>query len=198
MHPSATRLPRTRLVLAWLAAVAISSAPVAHGAVTSYHANLDGPSESPPVASPGIGTGQVDVDPVAHTMRVRANFTGLIGTTTASHIHGPTAVAGSGTASVMTTTPSFVGFPLGVTFGTCDFTMDMTLASSYRPGFLSGFGGDTALAEAALFQAIADGKAYLNIHTTFAGGGEIRGFLQVFDPVPVDRTSWGRVKKLYR
>lgn len=198
MNSVATRSSRPRLVLAILAALAIGIGSAAQAAVLSYHADLDGPSESPPVASPGIGTAQVDVDNVAHTMRLRTNFTGLIGTTTASHIHGPTAVAGAGTASVATTTPSLVGFPLGVTSGSCDITLDMTLASSYRAGFITANGGTPATAEVALFQAIADGKAYLNIHSTFAPGGEIRGFLLLFNPTPTHATTWGRVKSLYK
>lgn len=197
MHTATTRWTRQLLALA-VVALAMGTAPVAHSAVTSYIAFLDGPSESPPVASLGFGTGQVDVDPVAHTMRVICSFAGLTGTTTASHIHAPTAVANAGTASVATTTPSFVGFPLGVTSGGMDITLDMTQASSYRAGFITSSGGTTALAEAALFQHIADGKAYLNIHTTFASGGEIRGFLSTFDPTPTNPSTWGRVKSLYR
>src|SRR5436190_22922131 len=83
----------------------------------SYFAVLDGPSESPPNISPGFGTSEVDIDTAAHTMRVRTSFTGLVGTTTASHIHAATTVAGTGTAGVATTTPTFAGFPLGVTSG---------------------------------------------------------------------------------
>jgi hypothetical protein len=179
-----------------LLAVGISAA--AHAAVVPYSAILDGPSESPPNASPGTGIGNVDIDAVAHTMRVRANFGGLLGTVTASHIHGPTAVAGTGTAGVATTTPTFPGFPSGVTGGAYDMTFDMTQASSYNPSFITANGGTTASAEAALFQAITDGKAYLNIHSTSFGGGEIRGFLVPGGPTPTNASSWGRVKALYR
>src|SRR4029077_13146149 len=40
-----------------------------------------------------------------------------------------------------------------------------------------------SLASNALFAALAQGRAYFNIHTTAFGGGEIRGFL-----VPVARS----------
>jgi CHRD domain/PEP-CTERM motif len=53
----------------------------------------------------------------------------------------------------------------------------MTLASSYRAGWITDSGGTTALAEAALFSGITAGRAYLNIHTSNFPGGEIRGFL---------------------
>lgn len=172
-------------------------AATAHAAAVSYVATLNGPNESPPNASPAVGFGQVDIDATAHTMRVQANFSGLLGTTTASHIHGPTAVAGTGTAGVATVTPTFTGFPGGVTSGTYDHTFDMTLTTSYNAPFLAANGGTAAGAEAALFAAIAAGKAYLNIHTQVFTGGEIRGFLTPA-ATPNQATSWGRVKRLYR
>lgn len=153
-----------------------------------YTAELSGPAESPPNASPGTGTATVIFNEAAHTMEVLASFAGLLGTTTASHIHAATALSGAGTAGVATTTPTFTGFPLGVTSGTYDHTFDMTLASSYNPAFVTANGGTTASAELALLTAAADGKAYLNIHTTFAPGGEIRGFLIPAAAVPEPAT----------
>ncbi|MFN0012220.1 MAG: CHRD domain-containing protein [Phycisphaerales bacterium] len=161
------------------AIIACAAASAAHAAVVSYQAVLSGPAESPPNASPATGFSIVDVDSIAHTMRVRVDFTGLLAGNTACHIHGPTAVAGEGTASVATTTPTFVGFPTGATSGTFDLTLDMTLASSYRAGFITANGGTTALAEAVLFQSMADGKAYVNVHSSVFPGGEIRGFLSL-------------------
>jgi hypothetical protein len=188
---------RHRLLTAVTAAV-VGFLSTAHAAVVSYTANLSGPNESPANASPGVGTAQVDIDATAHSMRVRVTFSGLLGTTTASHIHSPTAVALSGTAGVATTTPSFVGFPLGVTSGTYDLTYDTTLASSYNPAFVTANGGTPATAEAALFSGIANGFAYLNIHSTVYGGGEIRGFLVPLIVTPTTQLTWGRIKALYR
>jgi hypothetical protein len=110
-------------------------------------------------------------------MRVQATFSGLTGNTTASHIHAPTAAAGTGTAGVATTTPTFTGFPTGVKAGTYDHTFDMTLASSYNPAYITANGGSPATAFIAFKAAVAAGKSYLNIHSSFAAGGEIRGFL---------------------
>jgi hypothetical protein len=147
-----------------------------------YTATLNGPSESPPNASPGTGTAEVDVDTTANTMRVRVTFAGLLANSTASHIHAATATPGTGTAGVATTTPTFPNFPLGVTSGTYDQTFDMTMASSYNPAFITANGGTVASAEAALFAAMAAGTSYLNIHSTQFPGGEIRGFLSVPEP----------------
>jgi hypothetical protein len=142
-----------------------------------YVAQLDGQSESPPNASPGIGFAEVDFDAVGHSMRVRVSFSGLVGTTVASHIHGPTATPGAGNAGVATQTPSFIGFPLGVMSGTYDNLFDTSLPSTYNPAFVTMVGGTDA-AEVALGASLAAGTAYLNIHTTVYPAGEIRGFLQ--------------------
>jgi hypothetical protein len=148
-----------------------------HATFYVFDANLDGPSESPPNASPGTGFAQVTFDNVANLMTVNVTFSGLTGTTTASHIHAATLAPGTGTAGVATTIPYFAGFPIGVTAGTYNNTLDMTQSSSYNPSYITANGGTTASAEAALLSAMLADEAYLNIHTTTFGGGEIRGFL---------------------
>ena len=149
----------------------------AHATLYQYSVTLDGPSEFPINASPGTGSGSVNYDDVAHTLSLQVIFSGLTGTTTASHIHGPTTAPFFQNAGVATTTPSLAGFPLGVTSGSFANTLDLTLASSYNPSFVTANGGTTAGAEAALAAAMAANKAYWNIHTSTFGGGEIRGFL---------------------
>jgi hypothetical protein len=161
------------------------TASTGRAAVITFFANLDGPSESPPNASPGTGFAEVDFDTVANTMRVQVTFSGLLGATTASHIHSATPAPLVLIAGVATTTPTFTGFPLGVMAGTYDHTFDMTLASSYNPAFVSASGGTPALAEAALLAGMQAEESYLNIHTTIVPGGEIRGFLI---PVPEPST----------
>ncbi len=158
--------------LAWLV-----MAPVASAIPMTFHATLSGPAESPPNASPGIGFAIVVIDTDAHTLHVQVTFSGLLGTTTASHIHCCTALPGTGTAGVATQTPTFMDFPLGVTSGTYDHMFDLTLASSFNAPFITANGGTPAGAEAALAAGLLAGKAYLNIHTTAFPGGEIRGFL---------------------
>ena len=163
--------------LAILVLVTLGATLNAHAVPIQYTASLDGPSEDPPVASPGTGTALVVIDTDAHTLRVMFDFADLVGTTTAAHIHGPTAAPGSGTAGVITALPFFPGFPLGVTSGSYDELFDTTAASTFNPSFVTAQ-GSVAAAELALAASLAAGTAYLNIHTTFAGGGEIRGFLQ--------------------
>jgi hypothetical protein len=169
-----SRSRRIALVAAW---VGVLLSPSARAAVLSYTATLTGPGESPANTSPGTGTALVDVDTVANTMHVHVTFSGLTGTTSASHIHAPTAAPLTGTAGVATTTPTFANFPLGVTSGTYDNTLDLTQSSSYNPAYVSANGGTPASAENALLSAIAAQESYLNIHTSTFPGGEIRGFL---------------------
>jgi hypothetical protein len=82
---------------------------------------------------------------------------------------------------VATTTPTFAGFPLGVTSGSYSNTLDLTSSTSWNPAFVTANGGSNAGAEAALFSAMNAGKSYWNIHSGAFPGGEIRGFLV---PVP--------------
>jgi len=149
--------------------------------VYEYTTSLLGTSEVPANGSPGTGIADVTFDSSANTLLVNFSFSGLLGSTTAAHIHAPTTVAGTGNAGVATTTPYFPGFPVGVTSGNYSHLMDLTLASSYNASFIIANGGTTTGAEAALFADLNDGKAYLNIHTTLFPGGEIRGNLS---PVP--------------
>jgi hypothetical protein len=146
-----------------------------NAALISYTAVLSGPS------SPGTGSTLVDYDDALHTLRLRANFSGLLGTTTQAHIHSPTTTPLTGNAGVATQLPSFSGFPLGVTSGTYDNTFDLTQAASYNPTYVTNNGGTPASAESSLVASFAAGKAYLNIHTSQFSGGEIRGYLV---PVP--------------
>src|SRR5207253_5121866 len=108
----------------------------------------------------------------------------LTAPSTASHIHCCTSVPFTGTAGVATQTPTFSGFPLGVTSGSFSQTLDTSVVSSYNPAYVTANGGTPASAEAALFAGIAAGTAYLNIHSQSFPGGEIRGFLIAEAPEP--------------
>lgn len=164
-----------------LCALALASAISVQAQGVLYSMYLDGPSESPPNASPGTGSGSVLYDSVTHSLQIIVNWSGLTGTTTAAHIHAATVNPNSGTAGVAVSPPSLPGFPAGVTSGSYSNTLDLTQSSVYHPNYLSANGGTAAGAEAALASAMASGRAYFNIHSSTFGGGEIRGFLT---PVP--------------
>ncbi|MEP6922673.1 MAG: CHRD domain-containing protein [bacterium] len=158
--------------------VAISAlSGVAKADPTVFTTTLRGTNEVPVNPSAGIGFGTVTIN--GNMMTVNVTFSGLTGNTTASHIHCCVGPGVNGT--VATTTPTFPGFPLGVTSGTYSQTFDMTLVSSYNPAFITAHGGTVAQAQADLFAGMLAGQTYLNIHTNLFPGGEIRGQLA---PVP--------------
>ena len=158
-------MSRLMSVAGAVALAALCAAP-AHAVPLTFTADLSGPAEAPPNASPGTGFAVVTIDAVAHTMSVFVTFADLLGLTTASHIHAATAVPGTGTAGVATQVPRFVGFPTGVSSGVYGpMLFDMTLALELQPGVRHRQRRHAAAAEAALFGAIESGSAYLNIHS---------------------------------
>lgn len=167
---------KNALFILSLCMATLLSATGSQAAPIHLSATLDGASEAIPTGSAGTGLALLDLDPVLNTLRINVTFSGLSGTTTAAHIHCCTALALTGTAGVATTTPTFAGFPLGVTSGTLDLTLDLTLASSYNPAFITAQ-GSLAAAEAALIFGLENEKTYFNIHTNTFPGGEIRGFV---------------------
>ncbi len=179
-------------VIGLVAAVLFMSVSVSNSSAgpIRYFAFLDGPSESPPVASPGTGFATFVFDPVANTLALKVSFRDLIGTTTVAHIHGPTTIPGEGTASVATMLPTFAGFPVGLNAGSYSATFDTDDLATYNPAFVAANGGTAAGAEAALGSMLASGRAYLNIHSTFVPSGEIRGFIQPV-PEPSSLIIWG-------
>jgi len=155
-------------VSAWLA---LAGAPASAHPIT-FLGTLSNAGEAPPAnLSTGTGFASILLDDDTFTWTVHVTFSGLTGTTTASHIHCCTATAGSGNAGVATPVPTFPDFPLGVTAGTYDHTFDMTQASSWNPAFITANGGTIASAFAAFSTGLNGGKTYLNIHSSFATGG---------------------------
>jgi len=146
------------------------SAPLASASVISYSTTLSGAAEAPANASPGTGTATLLIDTLANTMTLDVIFSGLIGTTTAAHIHCCTALPASGTAGVATQTPSFQGFPLGVQSGTYHHVFDLTDPTSWNAVFISNNGGTPS-------------SPFSSTASAFAGG-EIRGFLVRSVPEP--------------
>ena len=164
----------TTVALALGLSTAAGAAPITY---TTALSSLGEPS--PGDTSTATGSATLVVDPVTHIMDVSATFQGLFGPTTASHLHCCTTTPGTGSAGVATQVPTFLNLPLGVTNGSFTQTLDMLLASTWNPAFITANGGTPAGAEAALLAGLAQGRSYLNIHTSFSPGGEIRGFLAV-------------------
>jgi MYXO-CTERM domain-containing protein len=169
---------KTTRRISWiLAAVLGLVSQLASATIITYTSALSSANQSPPNASPGIGSAIVIIDTGLNTMGVDVSFSGLLGITTASHIHCCTAAPGTGNVGVATQVPTFIDFPLGVTSGTYTHIFDLGLDSTYNPAFELAHGGTAASAEAALLAGLNADEAYLNIHTDQFPAGEIRGFL---------------------
>lgn len=163
----------SRVFSAAFLALGLASAPAA--AVTLIFAGTFEAESGPPAS--GTGTALITFDTDLMTMDVDVTWSGTSGTSTVAHIHCCTTSPGVGNAGVATQTPTFSGFPTGVTFGSYTNSFDMTLASSWNPAYITANGGTPASAFTALLAGLQDDRAYFNIHTSTFGGGEIRARL---------------------
>ncbi|MEO8504287.1 MAG: CHRD domain-containing protein [Acidobacteriota bacterium] len=158
-----------------LTATLVGINSISNAAPATFTATLSGAAENPPVVTAGNGSATVTLDTAAHTLVINVTFANLTGTSTMAHIHCCAAApTNSGVASML---PAFTGFPLGVSSGTFLNTFNTLDTSSWNPVFITNNGGTPVGAEAALATALAAGQAYLNIHSSTNGAGEIRGFL---------------------
>jgi hypothetical protein len=133
-------------------------AGTAQAAILTFEAVLDGAQETPPVATPGTGDGTLTLDDSTGGYTIAGNFQNLIGTTNNAHIHGPAPP----------------GTPAGVIHG-------LTFDFGVTTGTYSGANTFTAAQMADLIA----GLYYVNIHTTYRPGGEIRGqLIQTVVPEP--------------
>jgi len=89
------------------------------------------------------------------------------------------------TVGIAVDSPSLLGFPVGIQAGSFNSSLDLDDPDNFNATFLTNNGGTVASATAAFIQGVQDGKAYMNIHSSTFGGGEIRGFLA---PIPEPST----------
>ncbi len=157
-----------RLILFSAIVAGLLYATQASAAIVLFDIQLDGLQETPPVATPGFGTGSLTLDDVTGGYTINGTFNDLIGTSTDAHIHGPAAIG--------------VG-PAGVIVG---LTVDVGVSS----GAFSGAGTFTAPQMTDLLA----GLYYVNIHSSIEPGGEIRGQItQVPEPASVVLIALGGV-----
>ena len=149
-------------------AFALALAIPAH-ADTIYTATLLGSSEVPPTGSPATGFGTFTLN--GNLLSINESFTGLSAPASAAHIHCCAPVGVNAIVAV-----PFSPFP-NTTSGTFNTTVDLSLAGTYDPAFITQEGGTVALAEAGFIAALNGGNTYANIHDPNFPGGEIRGQL---------------------
>lgn len=148
-------------------------------AQTTYTTVLSGLNEVPTVSTQATGSATVVLNAAQTQLSVTCQFQNLIGTYTASHIHGPAPLGVN--AGVKW---GFVGAPAGWIFTNANH--DGTLTNFLVTGII-----------AADVTNLNNGQFYVNVHSNVNPGGEIRGQLST-GPVPTEKTTWARVKALFR
>lgn len=166
-----------RLAISLSTCALLLGALPAHAALITFTTTMSGANEADPNTSTATGQATVTVDDAGNTIMVDFTFSGLLGTSTAAHIHCCTAVPLTGAVPPATAVPSFPGFTTGVQSGVYSQSFSLLDAGFYNPGFLAANGGSTTAARDALLAGMLDGRSYLNIHSTLFPTGEIRGFL---------------------
>jgi len=138
---------------------------------------MSGPGENPPNASPGTGGTVIFYDQYdfgTDILAVDFYFLDLLGGMTAAHIHAPTGSPFAGAAGIATVEIRSTDGDHAAGYHTL---LDLQVPEVYDPAFLAANGGTTTAAEAALINALKDGMAYMDIHSSAFPDGEIRGFL---------------------
>jgi len=133
---------KTKTILATLALGVAFAGPAF---AEKMKATLSGKSETPPNASAGTGTADIDYDPATKKLSWKVTYSGLSGPATAGHFHGP-AEPGKN-AGVAVAIPNATSSPAE---------------------------GSATLTDAQAADLEA-GKYYVNIHTAANPAGEIRG-----------------------
>jgi hypothetical protein len=116
---------------------------------------LNGANEFPPKAVAGTGNATIVKSGTTYTYTV--TYSGMTGTLTGGHIHGPAAAGANA--------------PVIVPFNTTGAGASGTLTGTFT-------GTNTVTISAdSLDKLMTSGNAYVNLHTVANGGGEIRGQL---------------------
>jgi len=161
-------MKRALHVGAAMAVALLAGAAAASAQVVVTTATLGSGEETPILLSGAAGTAEVAVDTVAKEFAITLRIFNIPTNTTAGHIHvGAKGIAG----------PVVIDFPgIGGRLG--DFVTTFRVGeASFRPAAAIGINSIDDV-----IQAVANGNAYVNIHTTTNPGGEIRGQLVLKTP----------------
>jgi hypothetical protein len=146
-----------------MVAALLLGAAAASAQVVVATATLGGGEETPILLSGAAGTAEVAIDTNAKEFAVTLRIFNIPTTTTAGHIHiGPKGIAG----------PVVIDFP-AISGRLGDFVTTFRVGeAAFRPSAVNGINTIDDV-----IQAVANGNAYVNIHTTTNPAGEIRGQL---------------------
>ena len=139
----------------------------------------NGPESDGSTNSPGLGQGVVELDLDTNIISIDLSWSGLIGDLTKLHIHGPASLDGSNPQHLIEIYgPPEVPAELATTEGSWSDTFE--LQTLLQPNF-------DPVDPDLIIESMINGQAYVNVHTTVFGTGEIRGNLGL--PVPEPRAQ---------
>ena len=140
-----TRLLKQVLLAGFAAMLAVP----AGAATLNLFATIDGNQEVPPSGSPATGTGTMVYDDVSNLLSWNISYSGMVGTPTVSHFHGPAAVGENAgiQVDIVANSGGSITSPM----------IGSATISDQQEGELLG------------------GLWYINIHSSSFPGGEIRG-----------------------
>lgn len=163
--------------LRFLSSLFTTSILFATGASAQTHwvATLVGANESPAVTSSAVGQFDATLSAAQDNMTFTLTYTPLVGTMTQAHIHrGAPGVNGP------------------IIYWLANGNVPSAITGCTDPSPLGGGCGFSP----SDFTDLQAGNLYVNLHSSFATGGEIRG--QITGATPVPLATWGKMKALYR
>ena len=160
------------LICAALAACGSSSNP---NPGNQYSATLTFGQEVPTPLVTSTGTGTASLTDNGTSMSYTINVSGLTSAVTVSHIHVGTPTTPNGKVIVTLTPPTSPGTspPSCPTGASCSSTGSFT---GPNQGAVDN-NGNPVTTYAQVLNFIKTGNAYVNVHTTNNGGGEVRGLI---------------------
>lgn len=139
---------RSKMAGLGLAIALVAPMPAAAETLFAYSALLNGAQENPPIASPSQGVALVLLVKETNKVCYRISYSPLAGTELVAHFHGPAAPGQNAPVLVdISPSPSPLGSPK---HGCVQFTKDQV-------------------------KLLNKGLLYINVHSSAAIGGEIRG-----------------------
>jgi CHRD domain-containing protein len=166
---------RITALMAAMAVMAMLSTPALSMAQETFHANLVGFSEVPPISTEANGTFQATVSADDTSIAYELTYDGLEAAVTQSHIHfGQFFVSGGISVFLCQTAGSPDPSGLAPTCPQSGTVMGtITAANVVGPGVQGIAAGEFA----ELLTAIRRGLSYANVHSAKIPSGEIRGQL---------------------
>ena len=168
-------MQRTLITAASIVLLGFAGSALAHE--DEVNTKLKGYEEVPAVSSTGTGRFKSKIDKASQTLNYEISYSGLEGTVTQSHIHiGQRGVTG-GITLWLCQTP---GTPVTPLPRTPNCPQSGTVIGSLSAADVIGPAGQGVAAGefAEVLAAIRAGVAYVNVHSSKHGGGEIRGQLR--------------------